>query len=266
METVAAPENGPEEPRSAALVEGQWAAQHDVTDDAQRPHIHSAATGSPSQHLRGQVLRCATERPHSPIFTLTALLKVYSAKGRVAISVVGWNILALKWDRRLDVPTGEPKVCYDQARVLSRVVVQQVFGFEVPVDDTQSVEIAQPAGHHLQGLGGVPFSEGSSGDHALQELPSGGQLQDEIDAMWRFEHLSQVDDIAVVHPSQDTELCLTGLVTLTTFDLQKFNGEGLARTPVLCTNHTAEATTTNQSLDVIPRTDINTFSIIIVFV
>ena len=229
MEAVFSSHNGSVEPRATVVLKRHGSTQHNVGDHPHGPHVYSTGIGFPQQHLRGQVLRSSTCGSKGPSPVRARILRLCSCAAR----------------------SGQSKVGNKQPGVGPGVVVQKILRLQVSVGDTQVVQVPHPSQHHLQGSCSVPLCVVAPADHTIQQLPTCGQLQHHVNPLRKLEHLDQLDHIGVAHPLQHRQLRGAHLTALWGLHLHHFYGEGLASGPVLHTHDAAEASSTDQSLDVI---------------
>lgn len=229
METVFSSHNGSVEPRATVVLKRHGSTQHDVGDHPDGPHVYCTGIGFPQQHLGGQVLWSPTCGSKGPSPVRAGLLRPCSRAAR----------------------SGQSKVSNKQPGVGPGVVVQKILRLQVSVGDTQVVQVPHPSQHHLQGSCGVPLRVVAPADDTIQQLPARGQLQHHVDPLRKLKHLHQLNHIGVAHPLQHRQLRGAHLAALWGLHLHHFYGEGLASGPVLHAHDAAEASSTDQGLDVV---------------
>ena len=90
---------------------------------------------------------------------------------------------------------GKPKVGDDHVPVS---VEEQVFEFEVTVDDLFLVEVPDGGDELSEQLASVPFFEVAVGEDMIEEFTAGGIFEDDPDVLVRFDNIIEVNDIWVI--------------------------------------------------------------------
>ena len=93
---------------------------------------------------------------------------------------------------------------------LSDLVVHDVFGLNVPVDDTLPVAVNQCAEDFLGGLCGQVLVHSLVLGEVLEELALGAQLHDQVDELFVFVRFVVLDDIGVIECLQDGDFLVEG--------------------------------------------------------
>lgn len=91
------------------------------------------------------------------------------------------------------------------------ILEQNIGGFEIAVDDLVHGEHLHPA-HYLREDGhGLCLLQPAPGLDQLCECPLGAVLEEEVEVIFCFFDIDQVDDVVVLAPAQQAGLSLDGL-------------------------------------------------------
>jgi hypothetical protein len=90
---------------------------------------------------------------------------------------------------------GKPKVGHNHVPVS---VEEQIFEFEVTVDDLFLMEVPDGRNELSKQLAGVAFFEVAVGEDVIEEFAAGGIFEDDPDVLVRFDDIIEMDDIRVI--------------------------------------------------------------------
>mmetsp|Transcript_117288 Transcript_117288/g.328260 ORF Transcript_117288/g.328260 Transcript_117288/m.328260 type:complete len:279 (+) Transcript_117288:813-1649(+) len=127
---------------------------------------------------------------------------------------LGCNVIRRPQARRQDLTgfaeAGEAEIDDLQGVPLDRLraAQQEVFRFDVPVANVAVVDVVHAPEDLLHDERRVVLREVPGGDDVVEEVASGAELHDEVEALAVLEELEELDDVGVVHHLHDLDLLL----------------------------------------------------------
>mmetsp|Transcript_104626 Transcript_104626/g.272328 ORF Transcript_104626/g.272328 Transcript_104626/m.272328 type:complete len:458 (-) Transcript_104626:231-1604(-) len=162
--------------------EGRVAAEHDVHDHADAPHVAELVV-LPGENLRGHIVGCASLR--------------------------GQHLASLELAGQTEVD--------DLDQILLNGLLgheQEVLGLQVAVAHVIFVHVVERPDDLLHEDGGLDLREVPRLDDAVEELAARGELHDQINVAVVLEGLVEFDDVGVVHHFHDGDLLLEAVDVL----------------------------------------------------